>query len=58
MPDNIRREYHNNDIRGTACGYMRKVAEIENRVTCFYCLKILERQKLLERLADNTRIEG
>jgi hypothetical protein len=54
MPENVRKEYYEKGMKGTLCGYIRKVAEIDN-VTCFYCLKIIERRDALKRLSANTR---
>jgi hypothetical protein len=54
MPSHVRKKYYEKGMKGTICGYIRAVSKSKNEVTCFYCLKIIERENALKRLRDNT----
>jgi hypothetical protein len=41
MPIDISKEMYAKGLRGTNCGYMRRVAFDHAKVTCFYCLRKL-----------------
>lgn len=41
MPIDISKEMYAKGLRGTKCGFMRKVAFDQSQVTCFYCLRKL-----------------
>lgn len=41
MPIDISKEMYAQGLRGTKCGYMRKVTFDHTQVTCFYCLRKL-----------------
>lgn len=46
MPIDISREHYQKGLRGTKCGYMRTVTFDKNKVTCFYCLRIISENQL------------
>lgn len=41
MPVAIAKAYHTWGLRGTKCGYMRKVTLNNDEVTCKHCLRII-----------------
>ncbi|KZN20749.1 MULTISPECIES: hypothetical protein [Pseudomonas] len=45
MPIDISKAMYAKGLRGTKCGYMRKVALEHAQVTCFYCLRKLAASK-------------
>jgi hypothetical protein len=42
MPIDISKEFYAQGLRGSLCGYMRRVTFDNAQVTCFYCLRKLE----------------
>lgn len=49
MPIDISLKYYDQGLRGTKCGYMRKVAVDDSDVTCFFCLKKMDKTQTGER---------
>lgn len=45
MPIDVSKKYYDQGLRGTKCGYMRKVAISDIGVTCFYCLRKMDQPK-------------
>lgn len=45
MPEDEKLLYTKQGLSGALCGYMRKTTHNDHEVTCFYCLKIMERRK-------------
>jgi len=43
MPIDISKEMYAQGLRGTVCGYMRKVTFDNTQVTCLHCLRQLAR---------------
>jgi hypothetical protein len=39
MPIDVSKELYAQGLRGTACGYMRKVTCDHSKVTCLHCLR-------------------
>jgi hypothetical protein len=50
MPIDVSKAMYAQGLRGTKCGYMRKVAFDDTQVTCFYCLRKLAASKGVTRL--------
>lgn len=44
MPIDISKELYAQDLRGTVCGYMRKVTFDHSQVTCLHCLRQMARR--------------
>lgn len=44
MPIDVSRDYYAQGLRGTKCGYMRKVSFDESKVTCLSCLREMSKE--------------